>query len=65
MSDVVVPAVVGLIWLVIGSYFLWSAADLAARPRRGTALRLSQRGYRILGAFGLALAALQLVMIVT
>lgn len=61
----VFAALAGLIWLGMGVYFLAAAPALHARPRLGTALRPSTRGYRLLGAVFLALAAMQLVVLLT
>ena len=56
-------ALLGLVWLLLGAYHLLAATGLASRPRRGTALRLSRRGYRLLGVGFLALAAFQILLI--
>jgi hypothetical protein len=46
---------------ILGTYFLFQAESLSARPRRGTALRLPRWGYQALGILWLAIAALRLV----
>jgi hypothetical protein len=54
-----------VLWLVLGGYYLLSSAELAAKPRRGTALRLHRRGYQGLGLLFLLLAIGQAVALAT
>ena len=47
----IVRAAVLLTWLTLGLVYLVRAPVMGTRPRRGTALTLSVRGYRILARF--------------
>ena len=64
MEWTILRVLIGLIWLTLGAFYVLRAEVLGTRPGRGTATRLSARGYRVLGAVFLALAAAQVVVIV-
>jgi hypothetical protein len=54
-----------VLWLSLGSYFLVASTELAARPRRGTALRPPKRAYQVLGLLFVLLALGQAVLLAT
>lgn len=45
----IVDALTAVGLLALGAYLLRNAAVLADRPRRGTEMKLSRRGYRLVG----------------
>jgi hypothetical protein len=64
MGWTLVRVLVGLFFATIGLVYVLRAEVLGTRSRRGTAIQLSPRGYRSLGALCLALAAAQVFMLV-